>query len=304
MTDKQPQDADWLQLTLEAGQLDTDALEDALLAAGAVAVTLEDAGDAPVLEPGPGETPLWPQTRVTGLFPAHIDVIEVRARLAAALGEGVVDACRLSGLENRDWVRAWMDSFKPMSFGTRLWVCPSSQPAPDPNGVNLILDPGLAFGTGTHPTTALCLNWLDAHLPADARVIDYGCGSGILGIAAALLGARAVWSTDIDPQALTATSINARTNAVEDRVESALPELFDPPSADVVLANILAGPLTVLAPRLAQLVVPGGHLVLAGIIERQADAVTAAYAEWFDFQPTASSEGWVRLWGRRKPALA
>ena len=264
--------APWLQLTLEAIDHPPEQLEDALLLAGALAVTLEDAGDQPVLEPAPGETPLWAHTRVTGLFDAQTDIEVIKSQLKRFLHAPVLPECRLTPLEERDWVRVWMDNFHPMRFGERLWICPSCQTPPDPAAVNIRLDPGLAFGTGTHPTTALCLEWLDSANLADKIVLDYGCGSGILAIAAAKLGAKQVWAVDIDPQALLASDSNASENEVEDRIELASPaELPAALTVDIVLANILAGVLVRLAPELSRRVQPGGRLVLSGILQQRDD---------------------------------
>ena len=290
----------WLQLSFDAAHYDPDWLGDQLSAAGAVSVTLQDAADQPVYEPPPGATPLWSQTRVVGLFEADADLAEVQAKLRAALARDDLPGCRIEIIEDRDWVRAWMDDFHPMQFGTHLWVCPSNQAPPDPQAVNILLDPGLAFGTGTHPTTALCLEWLDAHAPRAASVIDYGCGSGILAIAAALLGAREVHAVDIDPQALLATAQNAEANAVADAIQVKAPEQLPLRHYDLVLANILAGPLQQLAPRFAELLRPGGAVVLSGLLEAQADEVAQSYAPWFDIEPKAVRAGWARLVGQRK----
>jgi ribosomal protein L11 methyltransferase len=293
--------APWLQLTLEAIDHDPEQLEDALLLAGALAVTLEDAGDQPVLEPPPGATPLWAHTRVTGLFDAQTDIEVVKGRLRRFLHGSVLPECRLTELEERDWVRAWLEHFHPMRFGRRLWVCPTHQIPPDPTGVTIRLDPGLAFGTGTHPTTALCLEWLDG-VPLDGRtVLDYGCGSGILAIAAAKLGARKVWAVDIDPQALLASDDNADENGVEDRIElagpAALPETL---TVDVLLANILAGVLVRLASEFSRRVRPGGRLVLSGILEPHVEAVREAFLGDFVFDPIRRREDWVLLDGVRR----
>ncbi len=293
----------WLQLTLAADDYPPQTLEDALLTAGAVAVTLSDGGDQAVLEPAPGETPLWPQTRVTGLFPAQTDIALVRQQLAVALGPAVLDGARLSGLEDRDWVRAWLDDFRPMRFGRRLWVCPGSMTPPAPQAVNLMLDPGLAFGTGTHPTTALCLESLDGMELADQTVIDYGCGSGILAIAAALLGAAEVRATDIDPQALLACDQNAVRNGVAGRIVTSAPEQLAEEPADVLLANILAGPLIQLAERFSGLIRPSGQLVLSGILAEQGEAVQTAYQPWFEFAAPHQREDWLLLVARRRPQV-
>ncbi len=284
----------WLQLSLEAGAQDPERLSDLFTGLGALSVTLVDAADEPVLEPGPGETPLWSQTRVVALFDAGTDPEVVRAGLARHIGDA---AERLSAepLEDRDWTRAWLDDFAPMRFGERLWVIPGDMTPPQPDAVNLRLDPGLAFGTGTHPTTALCLAWLDAHPPAGQEVIDYGCGSGILAIAALKLGARRVRGVDIDPQALIASRDNARRNGVETGLALCLPGDLSPGPADLLLANILANPLIELAPALVSLVRPGGRLVLSGILAGQADAVAEAYAPHGALEPAAEAQGWVRL---------
>lgn len=292
-------DPTWLQLTLLADGRDPEPFEDALLAAGALAVTLTDNDDQPVLEPAPGETPIWPRTRVTGLFEAHTDIEAVKYRLTHTLGPELLATVWLDGLEDRDWVRVWLEDFHPMRFGRRLWVCPGDVAPPDPEAVNLLLDPGLAFGTGTHPTTALCLTWLDGAELQDRRVVDYGCGSGILGIAAALLGARRVHVVDIDPQALLACDQNAVRNGVADRIVPVNPDALAPASADVLLANILAGPLIALAPCLSRLLVPGGRLVLSGILREQAESVRTAYAPWVTFEPLQERDGWVLLTGRK-----
>jgi len=293
--------APWLQLTLEAIEHHPEQLEDALLQAGALAVTLEDAGDQPVLEPAPGETPLWAHTRVTGLFDAQTDIEVVKGQLRRFLHAPILPECRLTALEERDWVRAWMDNFHPMRFGRRLWICPTHRDPPEPAAINVRLDPGLAFGTGTHPTTALCLDWLDGADLADQTVLDYGCGSGVLAIAAAKLGARRVWAVDIDPQALLASDDNASENEVEDRIELSAPaELPAGLQVDILLANILAGVLVRLAPEFGQRVKPGGRLVLSGILEQHADAVQAAFARDFAFAPPRRREDWVLLEGMRR----
>lgn len=294
--------ASWLQLTLEAIEHPPEQLEDALLQAGALAVTLEDAGDQPVLEPAPGETPLWAHTRLTGLFDAQSDIEVIKTQLRRFLHVGTLPECRLTALEERDWVRAWMEHFHPMRFGQRLWVCPKAQTPPEPAAINLRLDPGLAFGTGTHPTTALCLEWLDSAELAGKTVLDYGCGSGILAIAAAKLGAAHVWGTDIDPQALLASDANTADNEVEDHIELAHPNaLLDELQVDLLLANILAGVLVQLRAEFGRRVKPGGRLILSGILEQHVDAVQAALIGDFQFDTRRTREGWVLLAGLRRP---
>ncbi|RMG29089.1 MAG: 50S ribosomal protein L11 methyltransferase [Gammaproteobacteria bacterium] len=287
----------WVRLILEAEGEDPQALATRLEALGAASVTFEDAGDEPLLEPGVGETPLWRRTRVIGLFEAG-QGRRARQRLAHALPEATRLA--LEPLPDRDWTRAWLDAFRPLRFGRRLWVVPSGFAPPPEAEVVLRLDPGLAFGTGTHPTTALCLEWLEAHPPEGQEVVDYGCGSGILAVAACLLGAVQVVAVDHDPQALAATRANAQRNRVHDRIQACRPEDAPAGTADLVLANILANPLIELAPRLAGRVRPGGRIVLSGILEAQAGAVAAAYAPMFALAPPRVREGWVCLEGVRK----
>jgi len=290
----------WLQLTLAGQGQDAERLEDALLQAGALAVTLTDGGDQPVLEPEPGTTPLWSYLQVTGLFAGDTDMTQVQAALSQTLGQ--LPEWRLARLAERDWVRAWMDDFQPMRFGERLWVCPRHQTPPLPDAVIVSLDPGLAFGTGTHPTTALCLRWLDCALLTGKNVLDYGCGSGILAIAAAKLGALRVWAVDTDPQALHASAQNAAANAVAERIELHLPVALPAVTVDILLANILAGPLCELAARLAGHVKTGGWLVLSGILAAQVDAVKTAYVPWFEFQTTWQQDEWSLLAAVRKAA--
>lgn len=291
--------APWLQLTLEAIDHAVEQLEDALLQAGALAVTLEDGGDQPVLEPAPGETPLWAHTRVTGLFDAQTDIEVVKRQLRRFLHVATLPECRLTALEERDWVRAWMDNFHPMRFGQRLWICPTAQTPPAPDAVNIRLDPGLAFGTGTHPTTAMCLRQLDGMDVSGKTVIDYGCGSGILGIAALLLGAKSAIGIDIDPQALVASRANTtRNNIAAERFPVFLPGRAPSQSADIVLANILAGPLVELAAEISALVAPEGQLILSGILHEQQAAIRAAYPD-FLLEMTTQEE-WACLSGRRR----
>jgi ribosomal protein L11 methyltransferase len=287
----------FLQVTLEVGGADPGPCEDALVELGALSVTLEDAADDPVLEPAPGETPLWPTIRVKALFAADANRREIEEHLARHLPDS--PSPRFETVEDKAWEREWLKDFAPMQFGRRLWVCPGGLPAGHPDAVRIELDPGLAFGTGTHPTTAMCLAWLDAFDLHGVELVDYGCGSGILAIAALKLGASAVRAVDIDPQALIAT----RDNALRNDVGYGLTITGDPGlaarSADVLVANILAGPLMDLAPRFAAAVRPGGSIVLSGVLVEQADAVTAAYRPWFDIALTATRDGWGLLSGRR-----
>ncbi len=289
----------WLQVKFSTQANEADQLSDLLTAVGAVSVTLLDAADQPLFEPLPGETPLWDQTLVIGLFTAEVDTEALIGQLQQHRGDGPLPPYRWEGLDDQDWERVWLKHFKPMPFGQRLWIIPSGYAAPDPGAVNIHLDPGLAFGTGTHPTTAMCLNWLDRHPPQQLQVIDYGCGSGILAIAAALLGASEVIATDIDPQALLATNDNARQNQVAANIVTYLPAAIPDFSVDLLLANILAGPLQQLAEHFARYTRPGGELLLAGLLEEQATALMAHYSQWFSMDIDQQVEEWVCLHGTR-----
>ncbi|MDH2896249.1 MULTISPECIES: 50S ribosomal protein L11 methyltransferase [Rahnella] len=291
----------WIQLKINTTGNDAETLSDALIESGAVSVTFQDTHDNPVFEPLPGETLLWGDTDAIGLYDAETDMEEVVAMLEnePLLGKGFVH--KIEQLEDKDWEREWMDNFHPMRFGERLWICPSWRDVPDPNAVNVMLDPGLAFGTGTHPTTAMCLQWLDSLDLTDKTVIDFGCGSGILAIAALKLGAKHVVGIDIDPQAIQASRDNAERNGVSERLSLYLPK--DQPenlSADVVVANILAGPLRELAPLISVLPVAGGHLGLSGVLASQAQSVADAYKDKFELDAVAEKEEWCRITGVKK----
>jgi len=289
----------WLQLRVHSRY--PEFVDEILQACGASAVSFIDAEDDPVLEPAPGETPLWSNTVTLGLFPEKTDLQPVLDALREQLPDA--DTLQVSDelVEDQDWVRVWLKDCPPLKFGERLWVCPHEKRVDEPGSVTLLLDPGLAFGTGTHPSTALCLEWLATHDVSDQHVLDFGCGSGILAIAALLLGARHAVAYDIDPQAIQATRDNAVVNGVSDRLTTVDPERrVEPFPADLVLANILARPLIELAPQLSATIRSGGALVLAGLLDRQADEVRAAYAPWFDFEPDHCRDGWTRLYGRRR----
>ncbi|MFM4938414.1 MULTISPECIES: 50S ribosomal protein L11 methyltransferase [Aeromonas] len=288
----------WIQIRINATAKTADKVSNMLLGRGAQAVTFMDAKDVPVYEPMPGETPLWGETEVMGLFDAETDPAPTIAFFQQIFGENV--GYKVEQLEDKDWVREWMDHFHPMQFGERLWICPSWRDVPDPEAVNVMLDPGLAFGTGTHPTTALCLQWLDGLDLAGKTVVDFGCGSGILGIAALKLGAARVIGIDIDPQAIQASRDNAMRNGVADQIELYLPaEQPEGLLADVVVANILAGPLRELAPLIAGLGKPGSLMALSGVLESQAPELETIYGQWFEMDPTAVKEEWCRLSGRK-----
>ncbi|EAQ98002.1 50S ribosomal protein L11 methyltransferase [Congregibacter litoralis] len=289
----------WLQLRLDCGKHNAETLEAALLTAGALSVTLEDREDEPLLEPAVGATPLWQAIRITGLFAADTAMDGVLASLkhldAAA-------SARVEILEDKDWEREWMQHYEPMRFGERVWICPSWKEPPERDAVNLLLDPGLAFGTGTHPTTAMCLTALDGMTLDGSRVVDFGCGSGILGIAALHLGATSLLAVDNDPQALIATADNAERNGIDgNQLKIALPGDFDREdwqgTTDLVLANILAGPLAGLSEELCSFLAPGGQLVLAGLLDTQADALIKHYAPRLELSVANQQAEWVCLSG-------
>ncbi|MAM57141.1 MAG: 50S ribosomal protein L11 methyltransferase [Salinicola sp.] len=295
----------WLQLKASIAPEQAEWLEELLLAEGASAITLQDAHDEPVFEPDRGTTPLWRETVLIGLYDDLTGVEAMIERVQRAWAEQAPEdpapQIEYELLADRDWEREWMDGFEPLRMGRRLWIVPSWHQAPDPNAVNLLLDPGLAFGTGTHPTTALCLGWLDAQDLAQRQVLDYGCGSGILAIAALKLGADTAVGVDIDPQALQASRDNAERNRID---ESSLildyPEKIGQGQFDVVVANILAGPLVDMAATIAGRVGPGGHLALSGILAAQADGVLDAYrAQGLRMEEPQEKEGWVLLVGHR-----
>ena len=293
---------DWLQFVMRLDALDPARVEAALLEAGACSVTFSDAGDDPVLEPGPGETPLWSSTRIMGLFDGGADPEAIRTALLDALGVPVLPEHHVEQLEDRAWEREWLRDFGPMRFGTRLWICPRGHTVDARNAVIVKLDPGLAFGTGTHPTTALCLEWLDGIELRHKSVLDYGCGSGVLAIAAMKLGAAMALGMDIDPQATLATRQNAAANGVKVAVCHSADEISG--QFDVVVANILAGPLVEFADSITSRLGNHGMLALSGVLCEQADAVMAAYAPWIEFDEPVFREQdgqtWSRLTGSRR----
>ncbi len=290
----------WLQLRIAVDKSEVEALEDALLASGAVSVTLEDGADNPILEPGVGETPLWNSLIVTGLYPADIHT-DLAVQLLRENYYGQLLQWRWEILEDQPWETLWTEHYQPIQCGEKLWICPSWREPPNPDAVNLSLDPGLAFGSGTHATTFLCLQWLDAQVLAGKTVIDFGCGSGILAIAALLLGAKQVVATDNDPQALLATRENARRNDLsEAQLSVCLPQDLNIGAADIVLANILAEPLITLAGQLTALTAPSGLLCLSGMIASQTEAVMSAYSEHFNFASPSCQEEWFCLTAEKR----
>lgn len=293
-------DTVWRQFVMHLDSLQPELVEKLFARYGAHSVTLTDAADNPILEPAPGEMPLWQETRITGLFPAAADLSLLREELLQCSGLQTLPEHSIETLPDRNWEREWLKDFQPMRFGEHLWVSPAEFEIDEDDAVVLRLDPGLAFGTGTHATTALCLEWLDGMNLHGLRVLDYGCGSGILSIAALKLGADAASAVDIDPQAITATRSNAVRNGVADRLTTHLnAQALAGPFA-IVVANILAGPLLELARTICACVEAGSKLALSGILAEQADAVMQAYRPWIEFEPVVKQDGWARLAGVRK----
>ena len=292
----------WIQVKLNATSENAEQISDMLMEeTGALSVTFLDAKDVPIFEPLPGETRLWGETDIVALYDAETDMDLVVTQLKAS---NVLDdnfAYKVEQLEDKDWEREWMDNFHPMKFGERLWICPSWREIPEPDAINVMLDPGLAFGTGTHATTALCLEWLESIDLKGKTVIDFGCGSGILAIAAIKLGAAKVVGIDIDPQAITASKDNATRNGVADQLELFLPQ--DQPEnlvADVVVANILAAPLRELSSIITAHVKPKGVLAMSGVLDIQALDVASYYSENFTLDAIAEQQEWCRISGIKK----
>jgi ribosomal protein L11 methyltransferase len=289
----------WLQLRMDTRRSQVEQLEELMLSTGAVAVTMEDNADEPVLEPGVGETPLWGQIRLSGLYDAGTNMEDTLAAFPAELV--AQSQHRVEILEDKDWERQWMQHYQAMQFGDKLWVCPSWLPPPDPSATTVLLDPGLAFGTGTHPTTALCLTQLSSMDLRGKQVVDYGCGSGILAVAAIKLGAAHALCIDNDPQALAATEDNARRNSIDiSQYRVAGPEkdtTAHSGTVDLVIANILAGPLLELSDRLLAFLKPGGTLMLSGLIESQAMALCEHYSDRIEIEIAGETDGWICLRG-------
>ncbi len=290
---------EWRQFVMNLDSIEPDLVEEVLLRHGAQSVTLSDAGDEPVLEPAPGSTPLWSDTRMTALFAADSDFDGLRADLETSLAVDSLPENRVEALADRAWEREWLKDFRPMRFGERLWVSPDDLPVEADNAVVVRLDPGLAFGTGTHATTALCLEWLDQNEITGNTLFDFGCGSGILAIAALKLGARSVTAVDIDPQAVTATLQNAENNGVDDRLVTTMHVDRIDEQFDFVVANILAGTLIEYAVFICDFVKPGGRLALSGILAEQVPSVTGAYQHCIDFAVPQLRDNWARLSGTR-----
>ena len=291
----------WIQWRLNINGEASEPLEALLMDSGAVSITYQDAADRPVLEPDPGEIRLWDELILIALFAGEVDGRQIEASLSELPIWQQVNDSHWEMLEDRDWVRAWMDDFKPMQFGQKLWICPTTYTPPNPEAVNILLDPGLAFGTGTHPTTALCLEYLEESIRGGETIVDFGCGSGILAIAAVKLGAARAIGTDHDPQAIIASRENADRNDVsETQFPVFLSDDFHTEVCDGVIANILAATLKELAEDIVHLIRPGGWIAMSGILKSQADSVMAIYHDWIDFDKPTIMEDWVLLTGNKK----
>ncbi|MEI4548564.1 50S ribosomal protein L11 methyltransferase [Pseudoalteromonas spongiae] len=290
----------WVQIRINSTKENAEIISDELMELGCPSVTFVDAKDTPIYEPKLGEVTLWADTTVIGLFDASVDMQAITEHLAQMpiLQENFV--CKVEQLEDKDWEREWMDNFHPIQFGERLWICPSWRDIPDPSAVNVLLDPGLAFGTGTHNTTALCLRWLDSLDLSGKTVVDFGCGSGILGIAALKLGAKRVIGIDIDPQALEASRDNAERNGVADQLEVYLPEDQPEFEADILVANILAQPLRELHQVILGLLKTGGEFALSGILEEQVTSVEDIYRQYAELETSQQDGEWMRVAGKKR----
>ncbi len=295
----------WLTLIVDTDARHAESLSDALLEHGALSVDLLDADadtpDEQAIFGEPGEPPpgVWQHNRVSALFDAHMDVVGILQAAASDIGLAPLPEHRIEALADNDWVRLTQSQFEPIQISNRLWIVPTWHTAADPSAINIVLDPGLAFGTGSHPTTRLCLRWLDSHLQGGERVLDYGCGSGILAIAALKLGAASAVGVDVDAQAVTASRDNALANQVKN-VTFHLPDTAERAQYDLVVANILTNPLRLLAPLLSDATRPGGQIVLSGILQAQAPDVMNIYQEWFDLNEPVFEDGWSCLSGRKR----
>ncbi|GLR71469.1 50S ribosomal protein L11 methyltransferase [Agaribacter marinus] len=290
----------WQQLKISIKAEHAEAVGDMLSANQAQAVTFLDAKDTPMYEPKPGEVLLWPDTQVIGLYDASVNLVPIIERIGKASVFKHEFLYSIDQLEDKDWEREWMENFHPMQFGKRLWICPSWRSAPDPNAVNVLLDPGLAFGTGTHPTTSMCLRWLDSQDIANKTVVDFGCGSGILAIAALKLGAKSALGIDIDPQALIASKSNAEQNHVNKQFSLYLADQQPDVQSDIVIANILSGPLKTLKSKIASHCKSGGWLVMSGVLVEQAQDVVDAYSDEFQFDPIEQEGEWARISAKKR----
>ena len=290
----------WLQLKATVDSSQSEALEQFLLDAGAVSVTIQDAGDQAVFQIEVGSTPLWNTTRLTGLFSEQVDINTIANTLKSLAQFNLHSSIQIEDLADKDWEREWMKDFNAIQISEKLWICPSWLTPPDSDAINVILDPGLAFGTGTHATTALCLQWLALQDLQDQTVIDYGCGSGILAIAASLLGAAKVIAVDNDPQAIIATGNNCALNQIEnDKLDAYLPAQMPDMRVNFLVANILADPLEQLAPMLAALLLPQGKILLSGLLANQLKSINEVYSKFFTMSEPIARGDWIRVEGTR-----
>ncbi len=288
----------WLRVHIDLERIDPSPVERALVGLGAVSIELSDGADDPILEPAPGTTPLWPMLRISALFDASIDATAIRLAVAGAIGAIPIPTMRFESVADQDWIESWRHTLQPMRFGRNLWICPTGSTCPEPDGTVIELDPGLAFGTGSHPTTALCLDWLANSAHHGGTVLDYGCGSGILSIAALMLGADRVLGVDLDEQALRATRDNADRNHVTERLDIVRPEAAgNELKFDRIVANILSGALIELATELRGFSRTGTRIALSGILSDQTESVTAAYRPWVEFEPPIERDNWALLSG-------
>jgi ribosomal protein L11 methyltransferase len=288
----------WQQIVCQTSLTFQDIIVETLEAADAVSITWQDAKDDPILEPRPGEMRLWDALVITALYEEETDLTALLLTLETQKAAWNIQSLKVETVEDQVWERAWMDSFQPMCFGKRLWIYPSWHEIPNDDSVKLLLDPGLAFGTGTHPTTALCLEWLDGQDLKGKEVLDFGCGSGILAIAALKLGAKHAVGTDIDPQALQATHDNAERNSIDlAQLYTCYPDALPAQTYDIVMANILAGPLVELASTLLAALRPGGQLVLSGILAEQAQTIADTYKPALAMIDITQKEDWIRVTG-------
>lgn len=289
-------DQRWLQLVCHTQKQNVEAIESAMEESNALSITLQDKFDTPVLEPLPGEVRLWQDLIITALFDYDTDLSSLGELLQQNTHAWNIDTFTIETVEDQDWERVWMKDFHPMKFGENLWIYPSNYDIPDDNSVKILLDPGLAFGTGTHPTTALCLEWLDQNPPIDQYVIDYGCGSGILALAAVKLGAKQVITTDIDPQALTATKDNMQRNDIAaEKIACYFPEDCPTKPVELLLANILCGPLNTLSKHFSSLIKSGGRLVLSGLLHGQQQQIIEVYSADFENFEIKQLGDWIRI---------
>lgn len=290
----------WWQFSVDCQASDLEAVEELMQALGAISISIRDAvDDDPIYEPPPGSTPLWTSSVLTATFDAGLDPDELQQRIANGLPGELAASLRRGSLQDRDWEQAYRQHFQPIECAPDLWIVPSWLEPPNPDATVIRLDPGLAFGTGSHPTTALCLEWMAARDLAGLEVIDYGCGSGILAIAAALRGAARVTAVDIDPQALAACAANLERNGIDASRVVVGPESTPLAPADLLIANILAGPLVEFAPRFAELVRPGGKILLSGILKSQLGAIMEAYTPRFELEPASQREDWICIGGSK-----